>query len=159
MLILEEIHSDEIEGKLKNTHIDSINNLIKTLKQFNEEFILCNSSLEKMLELYIKDKTKEYEITSDSISTGNKIVLSTNLRNITLHSNKNFIHLLFLDEIGNVDRNNIQILNNANIDNKVILGNQGFDHLRNYLDVLNQSKKYNENERFIRNEPLWLKRD
>lgn len=155
----EEIHNDEIEGKLKNTHIDSINNLIKTLKQFNEEFILCNSSLEKMLELYIKDKTKEYEITSDSISTGNKIVLSTNLRNITLNSNKNFIHLLFLDEIGNVDRNNIQILNNANIDNKVILGNQGFDHLRNYLDVLNQSKKYNENERFIRNEPLWLKRD
>lgn len=155
----EEIHSDEIEGKLKNTHIDAINNLIKTLKQFNEEFILCNSSLEKMLELYIKDKTKEYEITSDSISTGNKIVLSTNLRNITLHSNKNFIHLLFLDEIGNVDKNNIQILNNANIDNKVILGNQGFDHLRNFLDVLNQSKKYNENERFIRNEPLWLKRD
>lgn len=155
----EEIHSDEIEGKLKNTHIDSINNLIKTLKQFNVEFISHNSLLDKMLESYIKDKTKEYEITSDSISTGNKIVLSTNLRNITLHSNKNFVHLLFLDEIGNVDRNNIQILNNANINNKVILGNQGFDYLRNYLDVLNQSKKLKDDERFIGNVELWAKGD
>jgi len=156
-----QINQEDIEDNFDLLESEELIEFIDILKKFQKDE--KSSSYKEAFDSFVKYKTKEFSLSTGEVSTGNGALLNATLRDLSLRKNKFFGMLLFLDEFGNLDTENTEIVMKSDINNKIILSNEGFEGSRNYLDVINLTvdciSQPIKGRKLIYNKPTWKGQD